>query len=1168
MEECDYSKMSILSDNVTVSPLHPPPVPHAGKLQRWSQLYGASLGVAISRCAEKHEGLMLLVTIDGVSATRIETELKCFLKHTDIHIHHFPDWETLPYDHFSPHQDIISQRLYTLAQLPSLKHGIVITPISTLMQRIAPADYVAVNSFVLRVGDHFAVHAVRDRLQKCGYYAVSQVVQHGEFCLRGAIFDVFPMGCNAPLRIELFDDVVESIRTFDTETQRTIKKINHIDLLPAREFPMDKNAIAIFKQQWRENFAGNPLDCSIYHNVSQGSSSAGIEYYLPLFFQQTSSLLDYLPNGSCLVLLEDVITAAEQFWNEIEERYQQYQYDQQRPLLKPRQLYIPISDLLHQAKHLSQLRIQHKAREHATAFDCQKPPKLFIQHRKANPLVDLCHFIERFSGRILFCVESAGRREALLTLLTPIHILPKHYESWHAFLVDDARIGICIAPLEFGMLLEQEQIALVAETQLFGEQIIQRRQHDKASRQNSENIIKNLFELTVNAPVVHLDHGVGRYLGLQTIKSQEHEAEYLTLEYDGGDKLYVPIASLHLISRYSGVDIENAPLHRLGGKHWQKAKDKAAQQVCDVAAELLALYAQRAKREGLAFSLDDSAYQTFADGFPFEETLDQKKTIEQILNDMQSNKPMDRLVCGDVGFGKTEVAMRAAFVAVNDNKQVAILVPTTLLAQQHFETFSDRFADWPIQVDMLSRFRSAKQQSSTLQNLAEGKVDIIIGTHRLIQKDIMFKQLGLLIIDEEHRFGVRQKERLKSMRAEVDIMTLTATPIPRTLNMAMAGIRDLSIIATPPARRLSIKTFVHEYNDNLVREAILREILRGGQVYFLHNKVENIDRLAEQLRELVPEARIHVGHGQMREHQLERIMSDFYHQRFNVLVCTTIIETGIDVPTANTIIINRADRFGLAQLHQLRGRVGRSHHQAYAYLMTGDKKSLTRDAEQRLEAIASLEDLGVGFTLATHDLEIRGAGEFLGNEQSGSIQSIGFALYNELLEKSVHALQAGEPFIPGQLSTSSIEIDLNITALIPETYLGDVHSRLMLYKRIASANNNNELDELRVEMIDRFGGLPEPVKNLFAVTLFKLTAQDVGICKLDAGPHGGRVEFTEKTTVDPMCIANLVRYQPNTFQFDGAMAIRFRQQSDDAKQRIELVKHILQQLIKKEAPHE
>jgi transcription-repair coupling factor (superfamily II helicase) len=1155
-----------LSSPQTLSPLQPPPLPKPGSMQQWSQLYGAGLSLTISQCAQQRQGLMLVVTMDGASATRIETELKCFLHHTDIRIHHFPDWETLPYDHFSPHQDIISQRLYTLAQLPLLTHGIIIAPISTLMQRIAPTDYVQANSFVLNVADHFDVHRIRETLQKFGYYAVSQVVQHGEFCLRGAIFDVFPMGSPTPLRIELFDDTIESIRTFDAETQRTLQKITHIHLLPAREYPMDKEAITVFKQQWRDNFSGNPLECAMYQNVSQGVSSAGIEYYLPLFFQTTSSLLDYLPANSCLVLLEHVIPAAEHFWQEIQERYQQYHADRRRPLLQPAQLYIPINELLHHAKNLSQLRVHYSLQEKSTVFNCSPPPALFIQHRQSNPLSDLCDFVNHFAGRILFCVESAGRREALLNLLTPVHIFPIQYPSWDAFLKDNAKIGIFIAPLEYGLLLETAGIALIAETQLFGEHVIQRRRHDKTARQNSENIIKNLSELTLNAPVVHIDHGVGRYLGLQMITSNQIEAEYLTLEYDGGDKLYVPIASLHLIARYSGVDIENAPLHRLGGKQWQKAKEKAMQQVCDVAAELLAIYAERAKREGLAFAFDENAYQTFADAFPFEETPDQKTTITQILNDMRSTKPMDRLVCGDVGFGKTEVAMRAAFVAVNNNKQVAILVPTTLLAQQHFETFSDRFANWPIHVEMLSRFRSAKQQKNILQQLAEGKVDIIIGTHRLIQKDIEFKQLGLLIIDEEHRFGVRQKERLKAMRAEVDIITLTATPIPRTLNMAMAGVRDLSIIATPPARRLSIKTFVHEYNDSLVREAILREILRGGQVYFLHNKVENIERITDKLRELVPEAQFGIAHGQMHEHQLERVMSDFYHQRFNILICTTIIETGIDVPTANTIIINRADRFGLAQLHQLRGRVGRSHHQAYAYLMTGDKASLTRDAEQRLDAIASLEDLGVGFTLATHDLEIRGAGEFLGSEQSGSIQSIGFALYNELLEKSVQALQSGEPFIPGQLSGNSIEIDLNISALIPESYLGDVHTRLMLYKRIANANHDNELDELRVEMIDRFGLLPEPTKNLLALTALKLKAQPIGICKLEAGPHGGRIEFTEKTTVDPLCIANLVRYQPKIFQFDGAMAIRFKQPSHDAKQRITLVNHIMQQLT--ESTHE
>lgn len=1142
-----------------ISPFHPPSNPAPGSIQRWSQLYGASLSLALSNFAKQHNGLILLATIDGAAATRMATELRYFLSDDNIHVHYFPDWETLPYDHFSPHQDIVSQRLYTLGQLPHLHQGIIITPITTLMQRIAPTDYIQSNSFIVNEGNHFDVHTIRTSLQKFGYYAVSQVMQHGEFCVRGSLFDVFPMGSDAPLRIELFDDVVESIRIFDPETQRTVEKIQKIHCLPAHEFPLNESAISLFKQKWRDHFEGNPLDCPIYYNISQGVSSAGIEYYLPLFFQNTASLLDYLPENSCLVLLEDVVSAAENFWHEVNERYQQYHVDRRRPLLNPQQLYIPINELLHYAKNFSQIRIQYKAIKDTTQFDCAKTPALFVNHRKQNPLTDLCDFIEQFSGRILFCVESAGRREALLHLLKPINIKTKSYPSWNEFLNDDANIGISIAPLEYGLLLPQENLTLIAETQLFGQQIIQRRQHDKSRRQDSENIIKNLSELTINSPVVHLDHGIGRYLGLQTIKSGNTEAEYLTLEYEGGDKLYVPIASLHLISRYSGVNIENAPLHRLGSKQWQKAKEKAAKQVHDVAAELLALYAERAKRQGVTFQIEESAYQIFADAFPFEETPDQQKAIDEILSDMRSKQPMDRLVCGDVGFGKTEVAMRAAFVAVSNNKQVAVLVPTTLLAQQHFETFNDRFADWPIQIELLSRFRSAKQLGATIEKLADGKVDIIIGTHRLIQKDIRFKNLGLLIIDEEHRFGVRQKERLKAMRAEVDIITLTATPIPRTLNMAMSGIRDLSIIATPPARRLSIKTFVHEYNDQLIREAILREILRGGQVYFLHNKVETIDAVAEKLRTLIPEAHIDIGHGQMREHQLEHVMSDFYHQRFNVLICTTIIETGIDIPTANTIIINRADHFGLAQLHQLRGRVGRSHHQAYAYLLTGPKQSLSKDAEQRLEAISALEDLGVGFTLATHDLEIRGAGEFLGDEQSGNIQAIGFSLYNELLEKSVKALQNGETFLLDQLSEKSIEIDLNITALIPESYLGDVHTRLILYKRIANADNNG-LDELRVEMIDRFGMLPDEVKNLFALTQFKLKAQKIGICKIDAGPHGGRIEFTEKTHVDPKIIMQLVQNQPTIFKFDGAMAIRFQQPSQDAQQRIATVEDILSKL--------
>lgn len=1120
-----------------VSPLNPPLPTANGDKINWGSLYGSSMCLAIANAANNSQQPLLVITPDNLASSQLEEELSFF---TPLKIMVFPDWETLPYDTFSPHQDLISQRLAVLSTLPTLNNGIVIVSVQTLMQKIAPNNYIEASSFALSTGEKINLSEMRIRFERCGYQCVAQVLSPGEFAVRGSLLDVFPMGSNSPFRIDLFDNEVDSIRTFDPENQRSLEKIAKISLLPAREFPLTEQAISLFRQAWRNYFPGNPLRSPIYQNVSDGNSTPGIEYYLPLFFEQTATLFDYLSPDCTIIRCGDVTTPADKFWDEIRERYEQRRYDQSHPLLPPTEIFLTASDLFAKTHQFKQIQCQQDPvteKLGAYNFATQTPPVCLINHKSEHPLHELKAFLTKTNNRILFCAESAGRREALLELLKQGEIYPHITATWSEFLQQSASPCLSVAPLEQGLSLTDPSIIVFAETQLFGAQVLQQRRR-KQRFVDSDIIVRNLAELQIGAAVVHIDHGVGRYVGLQILHVNNYEAEYLTLEYDGGDKLYVPVASLHYISRYSGTDVENAPLNRLGTDQWQKAKQKAQVQIRDVAAELLDIYAIREARPGFQYPTPDEQYRAFSAAFPFEETPDQTQAIAQVVNDMTSGKPMDRLICGDVGFGKTEVAMRAAFVAVQAGKQVAILVPTTLLAQQHYQNFSDRFADWPIKIEMLSRFRSTTEQTNILSQVKEGKIDIIIGTHKLLQPDIQFHALGLVIIDEEHRFGVRQKERLKTLRAEVDVLTLTATPIPRTLNMALADIRDLSLIATPPARRLAIKTFVHPRSDIIIREAILREIMRGGQVYFLHNAVETIQRIAEELKELVPEARIAIAHGQMRERELEHVMSDFYHHRFNVLVCTTIIETGIDIPAANTIIMDRADKFGLAQLHQLRGRVGRSHHQAYAYLLTPIHQKITPDAEKRLDAITALEELGSGFTLATHDLEIRGAGELLGEEQSGNIQAVGFSLYMELLDRAVHALKEGkEPDLEKPLHVGA-EIDLQIPALIPNDYVPDVHTRLVLYKRIANAQDEKELDELQVEFIDRFGLLPDAAKNLFRLTALKIHAKPLGIRKVDANIASSRIEFVPNPPINPVKIILLIQQEPDKYKLDGPDRLR------------------------------
>lgn len=1140
-----------------------------GDIRRLGNLQGSARGLIATEIANKHPGLILYITNDTGSATRLESEIRFYSDSQTPDCHLLADWETLPYDSFSPHQDIISERLSTLFKLPQLQRGILIVPTSTLMHRIAPPQFLDGNSLILDQGQNLNLETMRTKLVNAGYHLTETVYEHGEFAIRGSIIDLFPMGSNSPYRIELFDDEIETLRTFDPENQRSIQQVDKIRLLPAKEFPFDEAAIRRFKQHWREIFDVDHKRCSVYQDISAGISPPGIEYYQPLFFDNeayidSATLFDHLPDNVLILAETDLEEHCKHFWNDVQDRYEDRRYDVERPILAPEKLFLRADELFSNLKTAQRIQLQTdktQTRAGRQNLPLSPPPELTVNAQSTRPLAALETFLNNTRDPILFCAESAGRREALLELLNRIDIKPHQVDGLNQFIADGYPINICIYPLEQGLSIDGK-CHLITETQLFGHQVFQRRRRSKEQEQ-SDQVIKNLTELSLNAPVVHIDHGVGRYQGLVTLELDSQTSEFLMLEYANESKLYVPVASLHLISRYSGAGDELAPLHRLGTEQWSKARKKAAEKVRDTAVELLDIYARRAARKGHQFDSPDEHYASFSAAFPFEETVDQANAIKAVISDMSSEQPMDRLVCGDVGFGKTEVAMRAAFMAVQSGKQVAILVPTTLLAQQHYENFKDRFADWPVNVELISRFRSGKQTNSVIESLKEGKTDIVIGTHKLLQGDIKFSDLGLLIIDEEHRFGVQQKERLKSLRSEVDILTLTATPIPRTLNMAMSGMRDLSIIATPPARRLSVKTFVRQSETALKKEAILRELLRGGQVYYLHNEVKTIEQTAAEISQLIPEARVGIGHGQMRERELEQVMSDFYHKRYNVLVCTTIIETGIDIPSANTIVIDRADKFGLAQLHQLRGRVGRSHHQAYAYLLTPHKKAMTTDAVKRLDAIAEADDLGAGFTLATHDMEIRGAGELLGEDQSGQIQNIGFSLYMEMLEQAVESIREGKtPDLETPLKHGA-EINLRLPALIPDDYLPDVHNRLIMYKRIANAKSETALKELQIEMIDRFGILPEQTKNLFRSTLIKLQAEALGITKIDAGEQGGRIDFAENTPVDPFILVQLIQTQPQKYQFGGASQLKFTLKMDKIETRFKAVEQLLTYLADK-----
>ena len=1152
------------------SPLTPLLPSRPGAPVAWRHLRGSARGLALVEAARRLDRPMIVATRSIHSARELQDEIHFYATGTpDLPVLAFPDWESLPYDLFAPHADLVSERLATLHRLSGLAHGIVLVAAATLIQRLPPQRYIAAHSFIVHTGEILEPDKLRQRLAQGGYQHVSQVLEPGEFAVRGGLLDLYPVGSATPYRIDLFDNQVESMREFDPNTQRSGRKLERVEMLPAREFPLTDGSIQQFRGAFRARFEGDPQKVELYREVSKGLAPPGVEYYLPLFFDHTDTLFDYLPPDSVCVLEDGAETAVHAFLREANERYAQLSHDRERPILRPEELFLAADGLNSRLRAYPCIRLEDIGTDpedrpqntdvHAVFYDTETPERFPVEPKSDKPYSAFIDHLRSAPGRTLIVADTLGRRETLRALLHDNGFEPQVVAGWNAFVSGDLKLALTAAALEKGLKLRAPDVAVITELQLYGERAAQRRRRTRQER-DPEAIVRSLAELRLGDPVVHEDHGVGRYLGLQTLDVGDGATEFLALEYAGGDKLYLPVLSLHLIGRYTGTNPEHAPLHKLGSDAWDKAKQRARQKAHDAAAELLEVLALRSARVGHAFAPRDAHYQAFADAFPFEETPDQSRAIEEVLADMENPKPTDRLVCGDVGFGKTEVAMRAAFMAAHDGKQVAVLAPTTLLVQQHFQNFRDRFADLPYRIESLSRFQGKADQAKVLAGLADGTVHVVIGTHRLLQADVRFANLGLVIIDEEHRFGVRQKERLKRLRAEADIVTLTATPIPRTLNMSLAGLRDISIIATAPEGRLSIKTLVSEWNRGLIREACLREIRRGGQVYYLHNEVRTIDRAARQLQELLPEAEIRVAHGQLPERELERIMLDFYHRRFNVLVCSTIIESGIDVPTANTIVIERADKFGLAQLHQLRGRVGRSHHRAYAYLLVPGRGVITEDARKRLDAIESLEELGSGFTLASHDLEIRGAGELLGETQSGEIDEVGFALYSELLQRAVKSLQSGKTAEEMPPASSGAEVNLHAPVLFPEDYLPDVHLRLMLYKRIASAKSREELVGLREEIVDRFGLLPEPAKLLFNAAEIKIRATPLGIRKIDGGLRGARIEFIENPTIDLSVVLRLLQSAPRTYKLDGPNRLRILTEMPDVVQRLQALHALLDEL--------
>ena len=1221
------------------------PIPKPREKSRWLNLSQGSLPLALARYLP-HKRLKVVLTQDAEQALRLQTAWRFFRPHdTAVFL---PDWETLPYERFSPHQDLVSERLSALWQIKSGAADVLFVPVATAMQKLPPVPFLAGRTFWLKTGQTLDIGRLKTDLVDAGYNHVSHVVAAGEFAVRGGIVDLFPMGSEMPYRIDLFDDEIDSIKTFDTETQRTISPVSEIRLLPAHEFPTDSEAQKIFRSRFREEVDGNPNDAAVYKAVSNGHFGAGVEYYLPLFFEnELETLFDYIGEDALFVSLGDVHAEANRFWSDVKSRYAMAQGDETYPPLLPQYLYLSADVFAGRLKNYGQVLPDVSGKEHTL-------PDLAVNRQSDEPLQALKDFQTTFDGRILLCAESLGRRETMLGFLQQNGLKAKpvsdSVSDWQGFLSAHEPLMITVAPLAYGFKLggpqspnqqqptpasegegktvtdqtkfpaaatnplpsplpqEREQnaaavsddlktesslhpvenslhgqirqqpapspvgegwgegkavvaqgaIAVITESELY-QYVARSRVHNRRKKHAavSDGLLRDLAEINIGDPVVHEEHGIGRYMGLVTMDLGGETNEMMLLEYAGEAQLYVPVSQLHLISRYSGQAHENVALHKLGSGAWNKAKRKAAEKARDTAAELLNLYAQRAAQSGHKFEINELDYQAFADGFGYEETEDQAAAIAAVIKDLTQAKPMDRLVCGDVGFGKTEVALRAAFVAVMGGKQVAVLAPTTLLVEQHAQNFADRFADFPVKVASLSRFNNSKATKAALEGMADGTVDIVIGTHKLVQDDIKFKNLGLVIIDEEHRFGVRQKEQLKRLRANVDILTMTATPIPRTLSMALEGLRDFSLITTAPSRRLAVKTFVKPFSEGSVREAVLRELKRGGQVFFLHNEVDTIENMRERLETLLPEARIGVAHGQLRERELEQVMRDFLQQRFNVLLCSTIIETGIDIPNANTIIINRADKFGLAQLHQLRGRVGRSHHQAYAYLLTPEY--ITKDAEKRLDAIAAADELGAGFTLAMQDLEIRGAGEILGEGQSGEMIQVGFTLYTEMLKQAVRDLKKGrQPDLDAPLGITT-EIKLHSPALLPESYCPDIHERLVLYKRLAVCETVQQINAIHEELVDRFGLPEQPVKTLIESHHLRLAAKELGIDAIDATSEAVTVTFGKHHQIDPTEIILLIQSDRN-YRLAGADKLKFTAPMEDVETRINTVKNVLRRL--------
>jgi len=1180
------------------------PVLHPGKRFTLPRPIGSADAVLLSQLAEREKAagkLTAIVTADALDAQRLMDEMVFFAP--GLRCVMFPDWETLPYDTFSPHQDLISERLATLWRIRQRQHpeaaDVVLIPATTALYRLAPPSFLAGYTFEFKTKQKLDEAQLKSQLTLAGYNHVSQVVSPGEYAVRGGLIDLFPMGSPVPYRVDLFDDEIDSIRTFDPDSQRSLYPVPEVRLLPGREFPMDEGARARFRSRWRELLEGDPTKSRIYKDMGNGVATAGIEYYLPLFFEETATVFDYLDvagSAATLVLHGDLEPAFQHFWQDTKERHRLVQGDPERPVLPPEALFLSAEQFYTHANAHAQLALKTVRADPATSVrpepvegpppastgsartvvgmaptqteyaEFDRLPELTVVRGADDPLSRLQAHLRSSPHRLLILAESDGRRESLLDFVRSSGLTPPVFDSLEEFLTSDEKIGMATAALASGFHWFEKGIDLVTETELFAAGAVTRRRKKQEQVSDVEALIKDLSELNVGDPVVHSAHGIGRYRGLVNMDMGQKNPdgtpalqEFLHLEYADKATLYVPVSQLQLVGRYTGVSADEAPLHKLGSGQWEKAKRKAAEQVRDAAAELLNIYARRAAREGHAFRYSPQDYETFANDFGFEETADQKAAIHCVIQDMISPRPMDRLVCGDVGFGKTEVALRAAFVAVTGGKQVAFLAPTTLLAEQHYQTLKDRFAKWPVKVAEISRFRSGKEVTAALKGIEDGTVDIVVGTHKLLSEKTQFKNLGLLIIDEEHRFGVRHKEAMKQLRAEVDVLTLTATPIPRTMGMALEGLRDLSVIATAPQRRLAIKTFVRNEGTGVIREAVLRELKRGGQCYFLHNEVETIENRKQKLEDILPEARIAVAHGQMPERELERVMRDFVAQRYNILLCSTIIETGIDVPTANTIVISRADKFGLAQLHQLRGRVGRSHHQAYAYLLVPEIEGLTKQAAQRLDAIQQMEELGSGFYLAMHDLEIRGAGEVLGESQSGNMMEIGFQLYNEMLSEAVRSLKNGkEPDLLSPMQAAT-DINLHAPALLPDDYCGDVHLRLSFYKKLATAKTSDQLDGLVEEIVDRFGKLPAQAQTLIDVHRLRVLSQPYGVVKVDAAPGVIQISFKPNPPVDPMAIIGLIQKNKH-IKLAGNDKLRIERELPDPKQRAQMVRDILRSL--------